>query len=318
MESIFPKDKNKIDTSKGTGVALGNFDGLHRGHMALIHKVIAMSKDKGLKSMVCTFSNHPENVIKGKVITPLIMSNEMKKKTLQKSELDYLYFENFDERLMKMSAEDFVKHILVQSFNVKLAVVGFHYHFGYKGTGDAESLKVLGKKYGFEVQVVDPVKLEGTIVSSTMIRKLIGMGDMQKASLFMGRAYAVGGKVVKGKKLGREIGFPTMNLIAEDVMLLPSNGVYLTETVINNRCYHSITNVGRNPTVGDKETRIETHVLNFREDSYDQEVEVRFIKKMRDEKKFADVQELARQISLDVQYANEYFGKSIYNSTNIC
>lgn len=318
MDIIFSGDQKNIDLSHGTGVALGNFDGLHLGHMALIDRVIRICQDKGYQSLVYTFRNHPENMISNAVVTPLINTNETKAKILSDSGLDFLYFENFDQEMMMRSPEKFIKEIIVEKLNAKLVVVGFHYHFGHKGLGDTKLLKEICDKYSIEVHIVPPVKIDGTIVSSSVIRQLIQEGEMEQAARFLGRKFSIVGKVERGKNLGSKIGFPTINLIPDQALVIPANGVYLTYTILNECKYPSITNVGRNPTVENKGTRVETHLLDFNGNLYEQEVTIQFIKKTRDEIKFSGIGELARQISLDVQFASKYFSKSIYNKTNIC
>ncbi|MDK2932336.1 MAG: riboflavin kinase / adenylyltransferase [Clostridiales bacterium] len=319
MEIIFSRDKHHIDTSKGMGIVLGNFDGVHLGHVELIKRVINTCKKNNLKSMLYTFSNHPENIIAGKIVIPLITTNRIKAKILAAYDLNYLYFDEFNESLMKMNPIDFVEKVLVDQFNVKAVTVGFHYHFGYQGKGDANLLRILGREYGFGVDVVEPVKLGDTIVSSTVIRNLIKEGNVEQASKFLGRKYTISGKVVRGKNLGNKIGFPTINLLPNDYLVLPSKGVYITNTIINDCIFYSVTNVGENPTIDEDGIRIETHVLNFKGDLYDSDVAVQFIKKIRDEKKFNSISDLSKQIAKDVQFTYEYFNcKGIYNKINMC
>ncbi len=299
MESIFWSDIGNLDTSKGLGIALGNFDGLHQGHMKLINTVIEKSTREGLSSLVYTFAIHPVNVISNKKILPILTTNTQKSELLKNTKLDYLYFESFDESFMLMSAEDFVKKILVDKFNVKIIVVGFDYRFGYKGAGDVNLLNSLAKIYGFKVYVIEPVKLGDTIISSSVIRRLIACGDVEQASTFLNRNYSIIGTVVKGKELGRKIGFPTINIIPKSGILIPANGVYASNVVLNGKKYNSITNVGTNPTVGDIGIRIETHIIDYSGSLYGEEVEVFFLKKIRDERKFNSLEELIEQIKKD-------------------
>ncbi len=308
MDSFYSGEENNIDMSSGVGIALGNFDGLHIGHMALVNRVVELSRKRGLKSLLYTFSNHPENIIAQRVITHLITTNQMKIDILNDSDLDFLYFDDFDEAYMKMEPREFVQKIIIEKFNAKLVVVGFHYHFGYKGEGDISLLKRLGDERGFEVHIVEPIKVGNVIVSSSAIRTLLKTGDVEQAAVFMNRKYAVKGEVIKGKTLGRQIGFPTINLIPNESNILPSKGVYLTETIVDNHTYYSVTNIGTNPTVENEEIKIETHLLDFNKELYGEKVEVQFIKKLRHEEKFDSVQTLTAQIALDVQRAKDYFG----------
>jgi riboflavin kinase/FMN adenylyltransferase len=311
MKVVFSKANIPLEISQGTAIALGNFDGLHIGHMELINRTINAGNNSNLKSIVYTFSNHPENVIAGKFITPLITPNETKAEILSRHGVDYLYLEEFNQEYMKIAPEDFVKDILLKRFNVKHVTVGFHYRFGYKSAGTPETLKQMGQKYGFDVEVVAPVKLGDIIVSSSLIRRLIANGDVEHAAEFMKRYYQVTGKIVRGKHLGREIGFPTINIVPGDDRVLPSKGVYVTSTDISGCTYCSVTNVGVNPTVNDQGIRIETHILDFTGDLYDSTVTVHFIKKIRDEKKFTGLAQLTEQIRKDVRYTKQYFSAAM-------
>ncbi|NLY43607.1 MAG: bifunctional riboflavin kinase/FAD synthetase [Clostridiaceae bacterium] len=308
MELFFSKDKPYIDISQGMGIALGNFDGLHVGHIELINRLIRICKQKNLKSMVYTFDKHPQNKMTGSMKVPIITPNKLKAQILARYDIDFLLFEEFTEHIMHMSAEDFVKNILVDRFNVKAVVVGFHYRFGYQAKGDVGLLRELGKRYDFYVEVVEPVEYEGNLVSSTMIRELIQAGDVERASVLLNRYYSIMGKVVRGKKIGNKIGFPTINIFPDTCQVLPSKGVYITNTVIQGDVFNSISNIGENPTVNDdKGIRIETHIFDFNEILYDRDVTIQFIKKVREEKKFERLEDLADQISKDVQYAKDYF-----------
>lgn len=313
------QDFNNISMEQGIGIALGNFDGVHLAHMELIKRVIDRSRMEKLQSMVYTFSNHPENIISGRTVTPLITSNEAKVKILEKTGLDYLYFQKFDKDFMKMKPETFVRDVLVQKFNMKLAVVGFDYRFGYKGTGDIELLKRLENQYGFKVEVIQPVKIGNIVVGSSLIRNLIRQGNVELAHQYMDRYYCISGKVVQGKRLGNKLGFPTINIIPQDDIILPPNGVYVTRTCVKCKIYESITNVGNNPTVENAPTRVETHLLDFEGDLYDADAEVQFIARVRSEKKFGSVEELSEQVQKDRMYARKFFAnETIYNKMNIC
>ena len=291
------------------GVGLGNFDGLHIGHMTLINTLICESKLNSLESLVYTFKKHPENIIRKKLLTPLITTVNKKVELLDKTDLDCLYFDKFDESLSRMKPEAFVKDILVARLNIKLAVAGFDYRFGYMGQGDTELLKGLGKEHGFKVLVVPPVKVDDEVVSSTSIRKCIVAGDMEKATKLLGMHYSITGKVLTGKKLGRVLGYPTANLNPEEYIILPHEGVYVTKTLVNKQVYFSVTSVGKNPTVEENgSVSVETYILDFENNIYGENIEVFFISKLRDEKKFSSIEELVFQIEKDVLKVRQYFG----------
>lgn len=308
MKTIYASNSD-YKFKKPTGVGLGNFDGLHLGHMALINTLINESALNSLESVVYTFMKHPENIIRKKLFTPLITTVEKKIELLNEKGLNYIYFEKFDEKYSRIKPEDFVKDILVKKLNIKLAVAGYDYRFGYKGEGDIELLKELGKKLGFKVIIIPPVKLEDEIVSSTNVRKYIKRGDMHKAFLLLGRHYSVKGLVEKGKGIGRDLGFPTANISTKSYLVFPKKGVYITKVKIEGCIYSSLTNIGNNPTFGDNDDiSIETFILDFDKDIYGKEIEVFFIKKIRNEKKFSTVEELVAEMKKDLLKTKNYFG----------
>lgn len=295
-------------TAKNSGIGLGNFDGLHRGHMALINTLINECRIHDLNSVVYTFKKHPENILRKKLFTPLIMTMEHKIRYLDRFGVETLYLQEFDEEFSRMSAEDFIKEILVNKMRVKLAVVGFNYRFGYMCKGDAELLKRLGKKYGYRVIVIPPVKVRGETVSSTLIRQYIMKGKMEKAFDLLGRNFSVPGKVITGRKIGRTMGFPTANLIPEKYLVMPASGVYITRTLYQNQWYNSVTNVGMCPTLKkEQDVTLETHMIGFDGELYGKDIEVFFIKKLRNEKQFERREDLISQIKTDIAEANKFF-----------
>jgi len=307
MKTIYASTSD-YSFKKPTGVGLGNFDGLHLGHMALIDTLINESDLHSLESVVYTFVKHPENIIRKKLFTPLITTLEKKIEILSKRGLDYVYFEKFDEKYSRIKPEDFVEGILVKKLKMKLAVAGYDYRFGYKGEGDINLLKELGKRHGFKVIVIPPVKLEDEIVSSTNIRKYIKKGDMHKAFLHLGRHYSIKGQVERGKGIGRTLGFPTANISPKSYLVLPKKGVYITKVKIEDCIYPSVTNVGNNPTFGGNSyISVETFIMDFNKDIYGKEIEVFFIEKIRNEKKFSTIEELIIEMKKDLLKARKYF-----------
>lgn len=307
MEVVYSKEFNE-KFIRPTGVGLGNFDGLHVGHMALINTLISESALSCLDSLVYTFNKHPENIIRKKLITPLITTFEKKAQLLEQTRLDYLYFEEFDEMFSRMKPKTFVKDILVDKLNMRLAVAGFDYRFGYKGQGDTDLLAELGKELGFKVVIIKPIKCGSDIVSSTLIRKNISKGNMDKVFSLLGRHYSITGSVENGRRIGNTIGFPTANIHPEDYLVLPGDGVYISKTLVGEKMYPSVTNIGNNPTFeGLDKASAETHILDFNKDIYGKKIEVIFIKKIRSEKKFESAEELVVQIEKDVIVARKYF-----------
>ena len=300
---------DQLDKGVPTGVGLGNFDGLHIGHMALIGTLISECRLNGLASVVYTFRKHPDNILRKNLVNPQITSLDQKTRLLEAHDIDWLFYQDFDEEFSRLSPEDFVKNVLVDGLNMKLAVIGFNYHFGYMGRGDAELMKKLGEKHGFRVIVIPPVRVKSEIVSSTLIRQYIEKGKMERVFQLLGRHFSLKGTVVDGRRMGRTLGFPTANIIADPEMVVPARGVYITKTFLNGRWMNSVTNVGYAPTVRGREGRfsIETHILDYDEDLYGAEIEVCFIKKLRDERRFESVEALKEQVREDIENAERYW-----------
>ncbi|NTV90182.1 MAG: bifunctional riboflavin kinase/FAD synthetase [Clostridiales bacterium] len=310
MEVIFGRN-SEIDIQGPTGVGLGNFDGLHVGHMALINTLISESRLNRYNSLLYTFTKHPENILRKKLFTPLLTTVNKKIQLLSETQLKYLDLEEFDEYFSHMKPEDFVKEVLVGKLKARLAVAGFDYRFGYRGQGNIDMLAELGKHYGMKVIVISPIKIDNTVVSSTLIRESVAKGDMEKVFKLLGRHHSITGEVQTGRQVGSKIGFPTANLHPEPYLILPQNGVYITRTLLDGEFYPSITNVGLNPTFGDvSNVKVETHIINFKRDIYNRNIEVFFLSKLRGEKKFKSKEELIAQIQSDLAVTREYFGIS--------
>jgi riboflavin kinase/FMN adenylyltransferase len=295
--------------NKPTGVGLGNFDGLHIGHMALINTLINESRINGLDSVLYTFMKHPENILRKKLFTPLLTTVTKKIQLLNSTALDYVFFDEFDEEYSRIKPESFVKDILLDKLKAKLVVAGFNYKFGYNGQGDAKLLKEMGKKYNFKVIIISPIQIENMTVSSTIIRENVAKGDMEMVFKLLGRHYSITGDVRNGHRRGAKLGFPTANIHPEAYLTLPHKGVYVTKTLLDGKFYEGITNVGLNPTFSENANiTVETHLLDFDKDIYDENIEVFFLSKLRSEKKFKNKDELTAQVSKDIKSAREYFG----------
>lgn len=288
-----------------TGIALGNFDGVHIGHKALIKNAVDDSKKIGFKSVVFTFRNHPKNLTDSKKVRQIV-SWEEKVKIMEALGTDYLVAVEFNSQFKKMKAEDFVSNILVKGLNMKAAYCGFHYRFGHKALGTTDLLETMSIKYSYALNVLQPVKIQGNLVSSTRIRQFIAEGEMEACNQLLGRQYALEGKVVHGKQIGTKMGFPTANILIDETRIIPPNGVYITKCFVNNKEWNSITNIGCKPTVGGEQRLIETHIINFDDNIYSQNIRIEFYKKIRGESKFMDVNALKEQIALDVNAVKTY------------
>lgn len=286
------------------GVGLGNFDGLHIGHFALINALIHESRFNGYSSLIYTFTKHPENILRKKLFTPLLTTKEKKIELLSDTALDYLYFEEFDEKFSRLTPIEFARDILAGKLKAKLAVAGFNYRFGYKGQGNSEMLKAFGHQFDFKVIILPPVRVEKNVASSTLIRTNVMKGNMDIVFKLLGRHYSIDGTVRSGKQLGSKLGFPTANISPRKYIVLPHNGVYTTKTLVDGKLYQSITNVGTKPTTGQgNPVSLETHIFDFNKNIYNREIEVFFISKIRNEKNFSDMDELVRQVKKDIAIA---------------
>lgn len=290
--------------NKDVYVALGSFDGLHKGHLTLINKVVELSKENDGLSMVYTFKNHPLEIIDESKAPKVIMDNEEKINILEKEGIDISCLVKFDKKFMLIEPEEFIKEI-IEKFNVKAIVVGFNYKFGFKNKGDVNLLKDLSEKLNFDLYVMSALEDEGVVISSTFIRGLIKDGEINRATELLTRPYSIKGEVIHGKQLGRTIGFPTANLNITANTVLPAMGVYYTNVELDGEIYKGITSVGNNPTVNGKTITVETNILDFSGDIYGKEIRVYFIERMRGNVKFNSLDELKNQLKSDKNFAEQ-------------
>ncbi len=247
------------EESKNNYIALGSFDGLHLGHLSLIEKAKDLAVKNNGKSIIFTFKNHPRKFLNTTNKIQLIMTNEEKIDILQNEEVDIIAFKAFDEKIMKMMPDEFIRW-LCKSYNVKGIIVGFNFKFGYKNLGDVETLEKFQKEYKYKLYVMKPYTMQDEIISSTSIRKELLDGNVKKAFNMLSRPYMLSGKVIDGKKLGRTIGFPTANLEINKEKVIPKKGVYYTNVKIDEKTFKGITSVGNNPTVNGQELTLETYM----------------------------------------------------------
>ncbi|AOT68231.1 bifunctional riboflavin kinase/FAD synthetase [Geosporobacter ferrireducens] len=298
--------------SNPTGIALGNFDGIHMGHKTLIIKLVEICKQHNIPSVIYTFRNHPKSLTSNNRGPLKIVSDKQKLQLLRELGIDYTIFIEFDENQRRLAPEQFIKEILVNRLNMQYAVVGYDYRFGHKAKGDIHLLEDLKDQYGYQLQVIQPVAIENEIISSTVIRQLIQAGEISKANLYLGKPFSITGTVVRGKgRGGKQLGFPTANIETDAPFVLPSPGVYYTKTVLDQRIYNSATNVGYNPTFGDNPISIETHLIDFDDTIYGKKIEVSFLYRARKEIKFSSKEELIVQMSMDLKRTRVYFGEEI-------
>lgn len=280
-------------------LALGNFDGLHIAHIKIINSCIEYARKNNLKSGVMLFKNHTKTVCEKEPVM-LLTNLEEKIKILEKTGVDFVFLKDFDESLMKLSPEEFYKY-LVDDLNAKALFIGYDYKFGHKASGDTKKLLELGEKSNIFVSVCDRINIDNMTVSSSKIRELINSGKVDIAKKYLDRLYELSGVVVEGKQNGTKMGLPTANVEYSCDKLLPPDGVYKGITVIDGVEYKSLINVGKNPTFNAKIRTVESHIVDFSNDLYGKFVTLKFIKKIRDEKKFSSYEELQKQIKKDLK-----------------
>ena len=296
MEVIVDPQK-PVDFS--TSAAIGNFDGVHLGHREIINLINDIAIQKSTKSCLLTFEPHPQKVLAGRDVSLIVPVNE-KLSLLEQAGVDYVVSLRFTKELSQLSAEEFVQDVLIKTLRIKDIVVGPDFMFGKNRSGNADMLKEMGKKYGFETHIINPRKLGDEVISSSMIRQIIVEGNILKLNDLLGYKYFIKGIIVEGEKRGREIGFPTANLDTQ-WELLPKPGVYATISWLRGSQYKSITNIGFRPTFGKNKLLIETHLFDFSDTVYGEEIRVEFYQRLRDEKKFESVENLISQIKLDIE-----------------
>ena len=298
----------EIDANiEATSVALGTFDGLHIGHTEVLNLMKNSAKEKGLKSFVYTFSNHPKELLSPENVPSKIMDIEEKVQIFTRIDVDYLALIKFDESQIIYEPEAFVKTVLIDLLHMKHLTVGYDYRFGRKALGDVNLLIDLSSKYGYTYEIVDPIMKNEVRVSSSLIRELLLDGRIEEANFYLGRKHFIKGLVVRGKGVGHTLGFPTANLRIKDNISTIKPGVYITETIWKGKAYPSVTNVGFNPTFEQTGIHLETYIIGIDHDMYDEIIEVHFIKRLRDEKKFNSLEDLVTEMNHDLANTRAYF-----------
>lgn len=297
----------RLKLNKKSCLAVGVFDGLHRGHRSIIEKVVAIAKENKVSSVVLTFFPHPDSIIHSKNKSPLLISLKHRLSLIASLGVDICAVVQFNPYFSNMSAEDFVKEVLVKRFNIGYLVLNRNFTFGRDRSGDEKLVRKLSRCFNFKVYFQRDVKANGDIISSTLIRSLIKNGNLNKACRLLGRRVEVVGTVVGGDRRGRRLGFPTANIDPHHEVI-PPNGVYLIEAYLKDKRLFGLANIGLRPTFekGKKET-IEIHLLSFRRDIYNEDLRIVFLKKLRNEKKFKQRFNLVSQINKDIMQARRFF-----------
>lgn len=290
----------ELNQNSNLSLALGYFDGVHIGHKKVIGSAVNFARQNGNKSAVITFKDHPCCFFRG-VCPKYILSREDRIAHIEALGVDYVYILDFDSKLCMLSAEDYLKNVLIDNFSPKSISTGFNHYFGAKKSGGVDLLTANQSKFGYKYFEIPPQKIGNDTVSSTSIRGALSKGQIQNANEMLGYKFSISGKVVKGQQLGRKIGFRTANLLYPCELIDLPFGVYSVTVYCNGKIYRGITNFGVRPTVSDShQCTLETHILNFDKDIYGVEITVEFLKMIRAEKKFDSIHDLKTQIAQDI------------------
>ncbi|MDD3721347.1 MAG: bifunctional riboflavin kinase/FAD synthetase [Lutibacter sp.] len=301
-------------TSKNkTFVTIGTFDGVHIGHQKVLSNLIGSAKKNNASSVLLTFFPHPRMVLQKDSHIKLINTIEERIELLKKTGLNTLVIHKFTEDFAEKTALDFVKNVLVDRLNISNLIIGYDHRFGKNREGNFDQLREYGKIFGFEVNKISQQEIDHITISSTKIRKAIELGNIEEANRFLGYHFMLTGKIVKGKKLGKKIGFPTANLfIEEPYKLLPKTGSYIVKSELENETIFGMMNIGYNPTVKGKHQTIEIHFFNFNKDLYGKKIQIDVLKFLRDEQKFNSVEELTNQLEKDKQKSLEIINGTLF------
>ena len=299
-----------FDGLKGTVVTIGTFDGVHLGHRKIIDRLLASVQSNDLESVVLTFFPHPRMVLQKDTGIKLINSIDERIALLEASGLDHLIIHPFTKAFSRLTAEEFVKDILVDQLKARKVIIGYDHRFGRNRNANIEDLKAFGTQYDFEVEEISKQDVDDVAVSSTKIRKALNEGDLTKANEYLGYPFMLNGIVSRGKGLGKKFNYPTANLkIEETYKLIPAKGVYVARASINGKEVYGMMSIGTNPTVGGSDLTIETFFFDFDADLYDQHLQIELLTRIRDEKKFNSVDELIAAMQADERFSRDFIQK---------
>ena len=298
------------DEDKRSVVTIGTFDGIHLGHQEILSRLIKFSKNKDLNSVVLTFFPHPRIILNKYNEVKMIDTLDEKIIHLNEIGIDSLIIHPFDRNFSLLSANQFIKDFLVDKLKIKHIIIGYDHRFGKGREASVTDLKNYANDYDFTVEEIKAQEIEKITVSSTKIRNSINQGDIKTTEKYLGRYFNLTGKVVKGDGLGKKINYPTANIFIEETYkIIPKDGVYLVETIIKDKLFKGMMNIGHRPTIGTKNKSIEVHLFNFNEDIYGQVISIKMISKIRDEKKFSSIQALKEQLVKDENYCLKLINK---------
>ena len=298
------------DEDKRSVVTIGTFDGIHLGHQKILSRLIKSSKNKDLNSVVLTFFPHPRIILNKYNEVKMIDTLDEKIIHLNEIGIDSLVIHPFDKNFSLLSANQFIKDFLVDKLKIKHIIIGYDHRFGKGREASVTYLKNYADDYDFTVEEIKAQEIEKITVSSTKIRNSINQGDIKTTEKYLGRSFNLTGKIVKGDGLGKKINYPTANIFIEETYkIIPKDGVYLVETIIEDKLFNGMMNIGHRPTIGINVKSIEVHLFNFNEDIYGKVISIKMISKIRDEKKFSSIEALKEQLVKDENYCLKLINK---------
>ena len=298
------------DEDKRSVVTIGTFDGIHLGHQKILSRLIKSSKSKDLNSVVLTFFPHPRIILNKYNEVKMIDTLDEKIIHLNEIGIDSLIIHPFDKNFSLLSANQFIKDFLVDKLKIKHIIIGYDHRFGKGREASVTDLKNYADDYDFTVEEIKAQEIEKITVSSTKIRNSINQGDIKTTEKYLGRSFNLTGKIVKGDGLGKKINYPTANIFIEETYkIIPKDGVYLVETIIEDKLFNGMMNIGHRPTIGTNVKSIEVHLFNFNEDIYGKVISIKMISKIRDEKKFSSIEALKEQLVKDENYCLKLINK---------
>ncbi|WP_339728009.1 bifunctional riboflavin kinase/FAD synthetase [Maribacter stanieri] len=304
---ITVRNISKYKEEYPTVITIGTFDGVHIGHLKILNKIINHAKSTALKSSVLTFFPHPRMVLQKDTNIKLLNTIDEKITILEKLGLDVLIIHPFTREFSRLTATEFVRDILVNTLNIKKVIIGYDHRFGRNRTANISDLITFGSTYNFTVDEIPAQEIDDVSVSSTKIRKALEDGDIETANSYLGYEYMLTGTIIKGKGIGKQLGYPTANLyIAEDYKLIPKNGAYVVNSSIADITIYGMMNIGYNPTVNGTERSIEINFFDFDADLYDQKIQINILVRLRDEHKFESIEALKAQLAKDKEKSIEF------------
>ena len=298
-------------TKKASIITIGTFDGVHIGHQKIIKRLVESGKDKGLKSTILTFFPHPRMVLQPDYDLKLLHTIEERQIVLSNYGVDEIIIKPFTKAFANLSAEAYVKELLVDELHAEYIIIGYDHHFGKNRSANIDDMRAFGKKYNFQIEEISAQDIQDVAVSSTKIRTALLNGDIATANAYLGYSYFITGTVVKGKGIGKTITFPTANIhIESSYKLIPKNGVYVVSSKWNNSLYYGMMNIGTNPTFNENKQSIEVHFFDFDGNLYGSNLQIDILHRLRDERKFDSVKALQSQLKTDREDAFEYIKTS--------